>query len=80
MKYEISQETLDRTADCKYDHRCLNGGRKCMCPVESSFGGRYVFVKPEDPFWQCMYKIPFGTASFVCNCPVRNEIYRKYGE
>jgi hypothetical protein len=47
-----------------------------MCLVEIHIEKSVLFVKaPHDTL--CPYKMHFGT-SYVCNCPVRYEISKRY--
>ena len=40
-----------------------------------SIGGGFIKCKDEE---HCNYRISFGYSSYLCTCPVRHEIYRKY--
>ncbi len=79
MAFEISKEILDRTK-CDNDFVCLSEKQCPRCKVQFTAGASYIMVEPNSASMGCSYAKPFGIASFVCTCPTRNEIYRKYGK
>ena len=79
MAYAVAEEIRLAASKCWADFACLNGNGHCVCPVERVISERYVFVKPKNCI-ECPYRIPFGSASHVCACPVRNELHRRYGK
>lgn len=88
MNFNVSDEIRKQTTQCQSDFICLtylNKGETpmCdndnpMCPVESFIEGDGVFVKNKDPN-TCLYMMSFGYG-YICNCPTRCEIYRRYGQ
>ena len=76
VKFKVSQTTLNQTDKCRNDYSCLSGKKECLCSVTDSFDGKVLFVKPLCSN-ECGYKMSFGY-SYVCNCPIRKEIYNKY--
>ena len=74
---EVSKETLEKTTNCKKSFDCLYNDKHIFCKAENCVSNEVLFVKClyEDA---CEYRIPFGQ-SFVCNCPIRKEIFNKYG-
>ena len=76
MKYKVNAETLERTVKCKYDFSCLHGKKECLCDVNKSIDDRLILVDPQSNEF-CNYLLSFGK-SYICNCPVRTEIYKKY--
>jgi hypothetical protein len=78
MKLEISEDILRKTR-CKKDFSCLSGERSDLCKVELRADGqvrKVIFLKNlKDK--SCTYAKSFGYA-YICNCPVRKEIYDTY--
>ena len=81
MALKVSDEAIEKTTKCSWNYSCLedNNSPKCsvnksMCEVENTLEN-YLFVdwNHED----CHYKLEFGD-SFICRCPVREEIYERY--
>ncbi len=73
---DIAQDILEETKECRHGFSCLTSGRKCMCKPEDFCSDNVCFIKREEAT-NCSYMISFGY-SFVCTCPTRKEIYRKY--
>lgn len=80
MKYEIDSYTLSITTKCTDDYSCLSGEDACLCEVEKLSGipGGGLFIKRKSEVGNCQYKTSFGLTSYVCKCPVRMGIFRKY--
>jgi len=85
LKFDISADVLNRTTKCPSDFYCLNSGSdpKCsesmtMCPVEVHIENSVLFVRAPHNLL-CSYKIHFGT-SYICTCPVRYEISKRYNK
>ena len=75
---EISEDIIKLTTKCMHDFSCLNSGKDCLCSVEEFPGNSILFVKGDSANKRsCGYCMHIGE-SFVCNCPIRNEIYRRY--
>jgi hypothetical protein len=76
MEFQINEDILKNTTKCTTNFSCLSGNRTDLCKVEYNVDDKIHFVncigsKP------CNYRIPFGY-SFICQCPVRKEIYNRY--
>ena len=83
MKFNISNDSIKRTAICHGNFNCLNGngnskhcGDKPLCPVTFALGEDMKFVDYNGSLG-CNYYMNYGNG-FICNCPVRNEIYNRY--
>ena len=76
MKYNISEETLIKTTKCSHNFKCLRDDDFQVCKPADYVSDRVLFVDAKSNI-PCSYKLPFAD-SFVCQCPVRVEIYRKY--
>jgi hypothetical protein len=83
MAYDIDDAVLKKAHKCTKSHGCLNSENDCLSPVEQLFAGknsRFAYVRCDQRI-VCSYKTAFGTdTNPVCSCPVRIEIYKRYGE
>ena len=78
MNIVISKEILKATTKCASGFSCLRRtDKKDLCQGESVFTGKLHFVKCLYNK-HCVYQRPFGYGLF-CTCPIRKEIYNKYG-
>jgi len=77
MNIRISEEVLKKTTECKKNFSCLSDKKRDWCEAESSPGYDTLFVKVKRGN-SCKYLIPY-VDSFLCICPTRNEIYKRYG-
>ena len=72
-----SLEALKKTTECEKDFACLSHKIDNVCSVEEFRDNMRLFVKaPADR--ECMYKMPFG-GPFFCACPLRTELFLRYG-
>jgi hypothetical protein len=76
MNIEIDKAVVSKTTKCSYSFGCLNNDKKLHCKIDKSIGN-VIFVGNEKRGLRCSYMIPFGS-SFICVCPVRNEIFRQF--
>ena len=74
-KIEIDQKIIDKT-ECDFDFACLKNNLP-FCKVERCIDKVCFLSSVSDS--NCNNKIYFGD-SIICNCPVRIEIYDKYGK
>jgi hypothetical protein len=77
MNREVSPTVLEKTDRCPRGMKCLKKGEKPVCEVERLIDGAGAFLK-SDGVDICPYKMSFGSA-YVCNCPTRYELHKKYG-
>lgn len=80
MKYTVTHDIVNATVQCADDFSCLYGEGECLCEVigcspDSDSG--ILYIHHADDIRSCRYEMFFGN-SFVCNCPVRKELYRQY--
>lgn len=77
MKYEIDDSIIKTAKECKNNCACLEGVTP-LCSVEHCIMHRIHYVKclHEEP---CLYKSTMENST-VCTCPVRKEIFNRYGE
>lgn len=75
---KICSEVIKETTQCDRCYSCLEGAKfNVNCKVINSINNNILFVESMNDSI-CSYLMPFGN-SFICNCPVRKEIYIKYG-
>jgi hypothetical protein len=81
MKFKVDEEIKKQTTGCTLDYACLTAGEEFLCPATGPVVGSpsyVVFIKC-DKGDTCIYRSRFGN-SYVCRCPVRAEIFRRYGK
>jgi hypothetical protein len=76
MAMKVSEEARQRTDKCPREFACLSSGKNPRCAVRSSVRG-VLFVEKTAPY-HCPYAMSFGY-SYICSCPIRWEIYDRYG-
>lgn len=76
MKYDVSRETLKKADRCPHHGICQTAGGKPHCEISESINSTVYFLTCTHPNG-CSYQHSFGS-SFMCSCPVRQEIYNKY--
>jgi hypothetical protein len=76
-KLEINAAKKNSTTKCEKDFACLNDDGHELCPVDYFYQDKILFIKCLSKGY-CSYRISFGYASYICSCPMRKEIYRKY--
>ena len=73
---EINEELIKITTKCQNNFACLNDENHfCLSNVDDCINNKVHFVKCSDN--NCSYRLSFGY-SFICNCPIRKEIFNKY--
>jgi hypothetical protein len=77
MDVEISEDILKQAGACKKDFSCLTGDREKFCEIEECLPDTIYFLKCLNEE-TCSYAIPYGS-SYYCMCPVRRELYKRYG-
>ena len=76
MLYQISEKTINKATLCEHNFKCLNDDSRDVCVVERCFGGNVCFLKTAKPDY-CTYMGTFGKL-YVCYCPTRHELFKKY--
>jgi hypothetical protein len=76
VKRDVSEATRQKTDKCWRGFVCLSGDGT-LCPVTNCVSD-LVFVQRTTQAY-CPYDVTFGF-SHICSCPVRREIYQRYGE
>lgn len=77
MKYDISDKVICNTKDCNKGMSCLLSDDYALCEVVDCVNNKVHFIKCLDKKY-CTYKMSFGN-EFICNCPVRKELFNLYG-
>ncbi len=77
MGFEIGDDIKKATKYCGKGFSCLDGGRNDLCRIRKCIGGKVHFIECLNGS-SCAYKKDFGGSKY-CDCPVRKELYRKYG-
>ncbi len=76
MKLYVSNKVMEATTDCKKGFSCLEDKRKDLCKVGVSIGDEVHFIVCADDT-NCSYQRS-SVEGFICDCPIRKEIYNKY--
>jgi len=76
MDIRISDRARKATTRCKKGFSCLKEGKVNFCAVDDCINDEVLFVKSTYNA-SCPYQQRFGN-EFICNCPVRKELYDKY--
>ena len=81
MKYDIDEAILKAASACSKMRMCVTEeGKPCCTPIQimRGEGEEAALIEcPEDS--GCSYCHSFGN-THICLCPVRMEIYRRYGQ
>ena len=75
MNISISERARNAAKRCKNKFACLKDKNTC-CEVDDCINDSILFVKSTYNA-SCPYQQLFGN-EFICNCPVRKELYDKY--
>jgi hypothetical protein len=77
MELFVNDDIKQSVKLCINHHACLNGKKQNICNVISTLNTYelYVYGKGNS---HCNYKHPLNER-FLCTCPMRMEIYNKYG-
>jgi len=77
MILEIDQEILQKTTNCEKNFSCLSNKNHIPCKVKSIINNKVIFVECLNRDY-CKYIQNYGN-SYICLCPTRIEIFKKYG-
>ena len=78
MRVEIDDLIVKTATQCEKNFACLECEEQVYCAVEQCLMHRILFVKCVQDL-SCPYKGMMDRVP-VCNCPVRKEIFRRYGK
>ena len=76
MQLYVSKEVIQATTGCKKKFSCLGDKNKDLCTIGTSMDGKVHFIVCLDEI-NCSYQRSYGE-EFICDCPIRKEIYNKY--
>ena len=76
MDIIIDEETIEKTTNCDKNFNCLSNELHVYCPVKRCVDGKVHFIKCLEGN-SCTYMLRFGD-SYMCTCPVRKEIFKRY--
>ena len=77
MAKKVDKKTVNETLHCEKNFACIKIDKHVCCKVENCINKEVHFITSIDNN-NCNYKISFGN-SYFCTCPVRKEIFNKYG-
>ncbi len=74
---EIEEDIKKSTTKCEKNFSCLSDKNHKLCNAINTISNKIECV---DCFGgkHCNYREPYGFSSYLCTCPIRKEIYRKY--
>jgi hypothetical protein len=75
MPRQVSDEILAKTK-CPSSFKCLNDENLKICTADMCLNG--ICLLKEASHNICTYRLGFGY-SYICVCPVRAELYKRYG-
>ena len=75
-KISIDPEIIEKT-ECDKDFICLTSDQSIYCSVANTLGDSMVQLECCD-LVDCRHNKLYGSLH-LCKCPVRNEIFKKYG-
>jgi hypothetical protein len=77
-RFKIPEEVRQCATECTKEHACLMNEKHELCPVVKNIEGKIHFIQciEERP---CKYKNHIGDSIYTCTCPVRKDIFNKYG-
>ena len=76
LELSVGDEFREKVCRCRKQQCCLEGATESLCRVIDCVAEKVFFVHGEDGH-SCSYCLSFGDSHY-CNCPVRQELYRKY--
>ena len=78
MKFEVDKAVIASATQCEKNLACLQCEDHVYCPVEMCVMHRIHYVKCLHAE-SCIYKCELE-GSPICTCPVRKEIFNRYGK
>jgi hypothetical protein len=77
VKIKIDEYIKENARRCEKNYACLSNENHKLCKVEHTVGNDLFFIECIERD-KCTYRVGFGYSSYLCTCPIRKEIYRKY--
>jgi hypothetical protein len=78
MEIQVDLRIAAQARRCKKQLVCLSGDLESLCKVKDIAPDVLYLVEDTDK-QKCGYQVRFGRDAVVCLCPVRREIYKRYG-
>ena len=78
VRFKIPEEVRMCATECSKGHACLMNEKHELCPVVKNIEGKIHFIQCIENR-PCIYKNHIGDSVYTCTCPVRKEIFNKYG-
>jgi hypothetical protein len=84
MHITVPETIVKQTTKCKYEFACLDQ----TLPLNEKLPPRCFSIRTSDPGivrtmcpmkTACPYCQPLGLGEGICTCPVRKELYKRYG-
>lgn len=76
LQIKIKEETIKKTNKCNKKFACLSTNNQVCCKVEYRTNGSFLFIYCSNNK-HCNYIMTLGN-NYICNCPIRKEIYNRY--
>ena len=74
----VDDDIKNKTIECEKDFACISDKDYKLCKViRSTNKDKIIFIECLEKS-SCSYKMSFGFSTFICNCPMRKEIYGIY--
>jgi hypothetical protein len=74
--FKVDDSIIKKTIQCEKNYSCLSEDREELCKVTHIVEDEVYFIECRD-IESCSNRLPFGYV-FMCTCPVRKAIYKKY--
>ena len=78
VRLKVSEKALEQTTECGKYHACLAGHIYRICKVKTLAGSDRLLCNSVTKEFSCNYSQRFRK-SHVCLCPVRKELFSRYG-
>ncbi len=77
MKFDIP-DNIKKKTNCDKEFMCLKEGtQNNLCKINYCLDNQYCLLEKSN-FGNCINRFSFGSSE-ICKCPIRIEIFKKYG-
>lgn len=77
MALQVQDQTRQQTSECMFSFQCLEEATRNVCTIKPCLVEEVYFLNtPKNHL--CSYKKKIGSSSYICQCPTRKELYRRY--
>ena len=77
MALQVQDQTREQTSECKFSFQCLEEATRNVCTISPCLVEEVYFLHTTKNHL-CSYKKKIGSCSYICKCPIRKELYRRY--